>query len=80
MKEIYYCQKFNNRENVKLIYLITPQIQHTIVLKVPFIYSSMLFNIIACLLCPWLSPVSWQCSNSQHYGSDPQKELLVFIK
>lgn len=65
---------------MELIYLITSQIQHPIVLKFPFIYSSMLFNIIACLLCPWLSLMAWQCSNSQHYGSDPQKELLVFIK
>ena len=37
---------------MELTYSMTPQIQHPMVLKVPFIYPLMLLNIIACLLCP----------------------------
>lgn len=69
-----------SRENVELIYSMTPQIQHPMVLKVPFIYPLMLLNIIACLLCPRPSLMCWQCRDSQHHGRDPEKELFVFMK
>lgn len=68
-----------NRENVELIYFMTLQIQYLIVLKVSFIYPLKLFSIIFCLLHS-NSLMYWPYSDAQHHGSDPQEELLVFIK